>query len=435
MAEAEKEADAFEAASTDMFGLGGATNTHKSSVVTIVLSRFHPSHHTHAYTRTITERRLKRTGSFDESKDTRATKRGPGASSFMRAYTGAGANRSHDRPPLVRTHFSPLCTAVLLHLCATIHSDIWQEDWRVRWPRQPRRHVLHELAAADSVHDARVQAADVPLEVGRGGGLGEGGVHPLPATEALWHAAGMLCICVVLTHGHAAHTQHTQHITAHTAHTHTQHSIHTPHHNTTQHIHSTSQHTCSPLCIFQETSRRSISTTDLTKSFGWNSHNSFVQHDVQELLRVLLNALEDSFSGRPEITGAVAGLYNGRFDDYVECLRCRVENGRPAIFMDVSLVIQPFGSTHRMRSVEEALRYYLGADVLTGDNQYECEACGKLSDARKGQKFKELPYILTLQLKRFDYDFAYDRRVKINDRVSERVGRGGGGVAVSWLHC
>lgn len=75
---------------------------------------------THTHTRTFTERRLKRTGSFDESKDTRATKRGPGASSFMRAYTGAGATRSHDRPPLVRTHFSPLCTAVLLYLCATI---------------------------------------------------------------------------------------------------------------------------------------------------------------------------------------------------------------------------------------------------------------------------------------------------------------------------
>ena len=116
MAEAEKEANAFEAASTDMFGLGGATHTREQRRHDVSVTVPPLSPHTRI-TRTFAERRLKRTGSFDESKDTRATKRGPGASSFMRAYTGAGATRSHDRPPLVRTHFSPLCTATLLYLC------------------------------------------------------------------------------------------------------------------------------------------------------------------------------------------------------------------------------------------------------------------------------------------------------------------------------
>ncbi len=37
----------------------------------------------------------------------------------------------------------------------------------------------------------------------------------------------------------------------------------------------------------------SVSTKDLTKSFGWDTYDSFMQHDVQELNRVLCEKLED----------------------------------------------------------------------------------------------------------------------------------------------
>ncbi|CAK9152990.1 unnamed protein product [Ilex paraguariensis] len=37
----------------------------------------------------------------------------------------------------------------------------------------------------------------------------------------------------------------------------------------------------------------SVATKDLTKSFGWDTYDSFLQHDVQELNRVLCEKLED----------------------------------------------------------------------------------------------------------------------------------------------
>jgi hypothetical protein len=36
-----------------------------------------------------------------------------------------------------------------------------------------------------------------------------------------------------------------------------------------------------------------VATKDLTKSFGWDTYESFMQHDVQELNRVLCEKLED----------------------------------------------------------------------------------------------------------------------------------------------
>jgi hypothetical protein len=40
-------------------------------------------------------------------------------------------------------------------------------------------------------------------------------------------------------------------------------------------------------------SRTPVSTKDLTKSFGWGTMDAFMQHDVQELNRVLCEKLED----------------------------------------------------------------------------------------------------------------------------------------------
>lgn len=40
-------------------------------------------------------------------------------------------------------------------------------------------------------------------------------------------------------------------------------------------------------------SDNSVSTKELTKSFGWDTVDSFLQHDVQELNRVLCEKLEN----------------------------------------------------------------------------------------------------------------------------------------------
>lgn len=40
-------------------------------------------------------------------------------------------------------------------------------------------------------------------------------------------------------------------------------------------------------------SDNSVATKELTKSFGWDTYDSFMQHDVQELNRVLCEKLED----------------------------------------------------------------------------------------------------------------------------------------------
>ncbi|CAD7004861.1 unnamed protein product [Ceratitis capitata] len=167
-----------------------------------------------------------------------------------------------------------------------------------------------------------------------------------------------------------------------------------------------------------QTSKKSaVETTDLTRSFGWDSTEAWQQHDIQELCRVMFDALEHKFKNTKQMN-LIASLYEGKMIDYVKCLECNTEKTRADTFLDIPLPVRPFGSTVAYGSIEEALRAFVQPETLDGNNQYFCEKCNKKCDAHKGLKFKNFPYILTLHLKRFDFDYQTMHRIKLNDKVT-----------------
>ncbi|MED6232449.1 Ubiquitin carboxyl-terminal hydrolase 47, partial [Ataeniobius toweri] len=111
-------------------------------------------------------------------------------------------------------------------------------------------------------------------------------------------------------------------------------------------------------------------------------------------------------------------LYQGKLKDYVRCLECGYESWRIDTYLDIPLVIRPFGASQAYGSVEEALQAFIQPETLDGPNQYFCERCKKKCDARKGLRFLHFPYLLTLQLKRFDFDYTTMHRIKLNDRMT-----------------
>ena len=91
--------------------------------------------------------------------------------------------------------------------------------------------------------------------------------------------------------------------------------------------------------------------------------------------------------------------------DYVKCKECGHESKRSDFFLDIPLVIRAFGATKSISSIEEvfvyeivitallnssnqALASFSVPETLDGDNQYNCEKCGKKVDALKVQSAK-----------------------------------------------
>mmetsp|Transcript_35695 Transcript_35695/g.79387 ORF Transcript_35695/g.79387 Transcript_35695/m.79387 type:complete len:1131 (+) Transcript_35695:131-3523(+) len=155
-------------------------------------------------------------------------------------------------------------------------------------------------------------------------------------------------------------------------------------------------------------SNTSVSTKDLTKSFGWGTYDAFMQHDVQELNRVLCEKLEEKMKGT-RVEKVINELFEGHTTNYIECINVDYKSSRDESFMDLQLDVKG------CKDIYESFEKYCEVEIMDGPNQYKAEGHG-LQDARKGVLFKDMPPVLQLQLKRFEYDFQRDTNIKINDR-------------------
>jgi ubiquitin carboxyl-terminal hydrolase 7 len=142
----------------------------------------------------------------------------------------------------------------------------------------------------------------------------------------------------------------------------------------------------------------------LIYSFGWSSADAFVQHDIQELARVLLDSLEDSLPG-------ITNMFKGTMKNYIKCTEVPYESATTESFLDLQL--QVLGC----KSVLESFYAYTMTEHLTGENIYKCEEYGE-QPAIKGVKFLTLPPVLMLHLKRFQFDYRTGRDQKINNRYT-----------------
>ncbi|KAH3674687.1 hypothetical protein WICMUC_003103 [Wickerhamomyces mucosus] len=155
-------------------------------------------------------------------------------------------------------------------------------------------------------------------------------------------------------------------------------------------------------------SDEALDTGELTKAFGWTSSDAFDQHDVQELNRILMDRLESNMKGT-EVENDLNKTFVGKMKTYCKCINVDYESSRIEDFWDVQLNVKNLENLH------QSFQDYINVEILDGENKYNAQDYG-LQDAKKGVVFEQFPSVLHLQLKRFEYDFDYNRLIKVNDR-------------------
>ena len=160
--------------------------------------------------------------------------------------------------------------------------------------------------------------------------------------------------------------------------------------------------------------RKIEQTVDLTKSFQWNNNEVYIQQDIEELCRVLFEAIEISIGTYDNF---INQLYRGNYQSIIQCLECNNKSVHEDFFLDLSLpILNMFENIHN-KSLGMALMNFIKPERLEKDNQYFCSKCNKKVDADKYMKFEKFPKILFIQLGRFYYDFQIDLRNKLNNKV------------------
>ena len=115
-----------------------------------------------------------------------------------------------------------------------------------------------------------------------------------------------------------------------------------------------------------QSSNDAVSTMELTKSFGWNSIESFMQHDIQEFNRVLQENLEGKMKGTKS-EGTIEYLFLGKMKSYIKCLNVQYESSREENFYDIQLNVKG------CQNLKESFIDYCKVELLTGENQYRAE--------------------------------------------------------------
>lgn len=157
-------------------------------------------------------------------------------------------------------------------------------------------------------------------------------------------------------------------------------------------------------------SDKPVGTRKLTKSFGWDTMDIFMQHDVQELSRVLLDNLESKMKGTI-VEGTISKLFEGKMESYIKCCHVDYVSSRVETFFDVQLNVKD------KKDVFESFKDYTSVETMNGENKYDAGEHG-LQEAQKGVIFISFPPVLHLHLMRFQYDPLTDTNVKLNDKYA-----------------
>jgi hypothetical protein len=162
----------------------------------------------------------------------------------------------------------------------------------------------------------------------------------------------------------------------------------------------------------QLSARAAVSTGKLTRSFGWDGDQAFVQNDVHECMSVLMDALQTETFGS-HVQDFIKSMHSGRMEHHTTCLGCHAVSIRPDEYKSLLL---PVRGVH---DVEHSLAAFLAEETLSGDNQYACDFCGCKRDAIRAPKLPAdaLPSTLFLQLNRFEFDYSTMTRKKVLDKV------------------
>lgn len=133
---------------------------------------------------------------------------------------------------------------------------------------------------------------------------------------------------------------------------------------------------------------------------GWNNQKINVrdQQDASEFVTIFIDSLPQ------EMQITFKGSSVGTVKDLSEKVLKRIQED----FTTMSLQVRSFSN------MEASLNGLLSPEMLTGDNQYEID--GTKIDAKHITRLKQIPPILMLQLRRFEFNTRNGRRDKINDK-------------------
>jgi ubiquitin carboxyl-terminal hydrolase 9/24 len=108
----------------------------------------------------------------------------------------------------------------------------------------------------------------------------------------------------------------------------------------------------------------------------------------------------------------VENSFEGILSNQLNCEGCPHKSEKQENFLSIGINIRG------KKCLEEALEGFVEGEILDGDNAYFCEICQKKVRTQKRLCIKQLPNILIIVLKRFEFNYDEMKKIKINSYLN-----------------
>ncbi|CAI1957258.1 hypothetical protein SEUBUCD646_0E01860 [Saccharomyces eubayanus] len=154
--------------------------------------------------------------------------------------------------------------------------------------------------------------------------------------------------------------------------------------------------------------------------------NTMMQQDAHEFLNFLLNDSSEyiechtsSVNSMPQENmndtsdNFITDLFKGTLTNRIKCLTCDNITSRDEPFLDFPIEVQGDDET----DIQKVLKSYHQREMLNGVNKFYCNKCYGLQEAERIVGLKQVPYILSLHLKRFKYSEEQKSNIKLFNKI------------------
>lgn len=166
--------------------------------------------------------------------------------------------------------------------------------------------------------------------------------------------------------------------------------------------------------FLQESEKRYFDTKEFCLAYkdpDGKPINTSQQMDANEYFQRLFDLLEKRLKGSNQ-ESILQRVFGGGLSNQLIPTECQHRRAREEPFFNIGVEIK------NKSDLRESLQLFVEGELLSGDNKFNCEDCGKPVETLKRACIEKLPPVLVVQLKRFEFNYEKMKNEKLNTACS-----------------
>lgn len=140
-----------------------------------------------------------------------------------------------------------------------------------------------------------------------------------------------------------------------------------------------------------------------------------MHQDAEEFMSYLLNSINEYFSSSASGSNTIQDNFQGKYKHTIKCLTCNSSKDTYEAFLSLQIPV-----TRNFKNLSKALNNLIESpnkEILKGDNKFQCDNCNDKVRAERSVNIDELPNVLILHLKRYEYSEKENTLTKLFNRL------------------